>query len=132
MVNVHDGAGSGRRPPAQPTPEPAPTHVIDVEPYMIPVLAATFAEQAALLRKELTKARSALRIREPWLGDPVSVEATRLFNKHLTDDELSLVNVLSQLRDQYQANYEALMAAAKQYNMVEQTNSALLERGITP
>ncbi len=99
---------------------------------MIPQLAATFAEQAALLRKELTTARNALRIREPWLGDPVSVEATRLFNNHLVDDALSLINVLSQLRDQYQENYEALMAAAKQYNMVEQTNAALLERGITP
>jgi hypothetical protein len=118
--------------PLPPPPDGSDTYTIEVEPYMIPELAATFAEQAAILGEELRGAEHRLRISEPWLGDPVSAEAARLFNNFFVDDELSLLNVLNQLRAQYKAHYEALMAAAKHYNMVEETNAALLERGITP
>ncbi|WP_344871255.1 hypothetical protein [Allokutzneria multivorans] len=97
---------------------------------MIPELAATFAEQAEILRTELEKSRRELRIHEPWLGDPVSVEAARRFNNHFSDDALSLINVLTQLMNEYQAHHDALMGAAKQYNMVEQTNAALMKRGL--
>ncbi|SDN41376.1 PE domain-containing protein [Allokutzneria albata] len=132
MVAVHDGGGSGRRPPAPaPPPDGAQAHTIDVEPHMIPELAATFAEQAEILSKEIDRARRDLKIHKPWLGDPVSVEAARLFNKHFTDDALSLVNVLTQLVGEYKAHREALMAAAKRYNMTEHTNAALLERGLS-
>ncbi|MCP3800379.1 hypothetical protein NLX83_14030 [Allokutzneria sp. A3M-2-11 16] len=128
MVAVHDGGGSGRRPP----PPAPPAQTIDVEPHMIPELAATFAHQAEILSKEIERARRDLKIQQPWLGDPVSAEATRLFNKHFIDDALSLVNVLTQLVGEYKAHRAALIAAAKHYNMTEQTNAALLERGLEP
>ncbi|MFB9904653.1 hypothetical protein [Allokutzneria oryzae] len=127
MVAVHEGDDAGRR---QPPSGDGGTLTIDVDPSMIPLLAATFAEQANLLGTQLRRAFRLLRIGTPWLGDPVSAEAAKRFNEHLADSPLSLINVLMTLHTEYEAHYDALMSAAKHYKVTEETNAALMERGL--
>lgn len=111
------------RPPAPPGPTAAQS--LHVTPENVVAMAKTFQDCADRLEEHQPHLDTEMRLKEPWLKDPVSEWARLRFNEYFSDNEHSFVHIVQSEYVQYQAIRDALVATAQLYGLHEE----LIEAG---
>ena len=114
--------------PAPRPPEPqasTATQNLRVTPENVVAMAKTFQDCADRLEEHQQHLDAEMRLKEPWLADPISEWARLRFNEYFADNEHSFVHIVQSEYKQYKAISDALVATAKLYGLHEE----LIEAG---
>lgn len=103
--------------------------VLRVEPHAIPALRAAYDKAVLQIGRVLEQGRRGAYISEPWLGDPISLAVTRLYNgRFATGSGGSAVDRLAAYQDQLVRIRDALTEMEDRYRRTEGENSDLWGR----
>lgn len=117
-----EGDSPAPRPPS--APERETTTSLHVTPENVVALAAMFRRCADRLLEHLPYLDTDLRLKSPWMRDPVSEWAQGRFNEYFVDNEHSFVHIVQSEFEQHDAMSEALVAVAQLYGLTEELISA--------
>jgi multidrug efflux pump subunit AcrA (membrane-fusion protein) len=94
---------------------------VRVDPDAVPGLRAAFADALARVDHQLELAEAELRV-TAWAKDPVSRDATLLFNDRSVESEQSAVDTLRAYRAELDAAVQNLDKTAEQYHKTDDDN----------
>ncbi|ATE57252.1 MULTISPECIES: transcriptional regulator [Actinosynnema] len=114
------GAGTG-------SALPGAGQALDVDPSAIPSLKSAFSGALSKLDQQIEMAVTEVRVR-PWAGDPVSIEAAEKFNERSVDSGDSALDALQGYQRQLKSAMDALTLVERQYQVIEDDNSGLMEQ----
>jgi hypothetical protein len=95
---------------------------LDVNPEVVPALRSAFYDAMTKIDRQLELANNDLR-QSSWAQDPISQDATELFNNRSVDPDGSALDMLRAYRGELEAAVNALDAINRQYQAMEQDNS---------
>jgi hypothetical protein len=95
---------------------------LDVSPDVVPALRSSFFDAMTKIDRQLELAGSDLR-QSSWAQDPISQDATEIFNDHSVNPDGSALDMLRAYRNELESAVAALDAISNQYAAMEQDNS---------
>lgn len=112
-----EGDSPAPRPPV--ATEPAGTQNIHVTPENVVALAALFRDCADRLAREVPHIEDDMRLKDRWMGDPISGWAQLEFNEYFADGHNAFAKIVQAEHGQHVAMRDALVATAKQYGLTD-------------
>jgi hypothetical protein len=97
-------------------------NVLQVAPDAVPGLRSAFADAITKVDRQIELADKELRVTS-WAGDPVSTDASALYNDRTLDSDESVVDLLKFYREQLDAAVQNLDATAEQYERIDSDNA---------
>jgi hypothetical protein len=119
-----DGAGGAHGTGS--TASPA-QQALNVDPSAIPDLHRAFSTALTKLDKQIELAITEVRV-WPWAGDPVSHEAADRFNERSLESHDSALGALQSYQKQLKSAMDALKVVERQYRVVEDDNTGLMQQ----
>ncbi|PPK69762.1 transcriptional regulator [Actinokineospora auranticolor] len=97
--------------------------LLDLAPEAVPALRAAFADALAKVDGQLELGETGLAV-ERWARDPVSEDATRVFNARTVHHERAALDALRAYRARLDTAVHTLDRVAEQYRLLEEDNRA--------
>jgi hypothetical protein len=97
-------------------------NVLDVSPDVVPALRSAFFDAMTKVDRQIELAGNDLR-QSSWAQDPISQDATEIFNNRSVNPDGSALDMLRAYRSELDAAVSALDAISQQYHVMEQDNS---------
>lgn len=95
---------------------------LNVTPEVLPALRSAFFDAMTKVDRQIALADNDLR-QTSWAQDPISQDATEIFNNHSVNPGGSALDMLRAYRSELDAAVSALDAINQQYQAMEQDNS---------
>jgi hypothetical protein len=96
--------------------------IFKVDPDAVPALRGAFADALAKVDRQLELADKELRV-TAWARDPISQDATTLFNDRSVESMTSAVDTLRAYRTQLDTAVRTLDKTAEQYQVTDRENA---------
>ena len=100
---------------------------LDVSPEAVPALRSTFYNALTKVDRQIELANNDLRLTS-WARDPISQDATELFNDRSVNPGGSALDMLRAYRSELEAAVAALDGVTQQYRVMEQDNSVTVSQ----
>jgi hypothetical protein len=100
---------------------------LDVSPDVVPALRSSFFDAMTKIDRQIELANNDLR-QSSWAQDPISQDATEIFNNHSVNPDGSALDMLRAYRNELEGAVAALDAISHQYETMEQDNSVTVSQ----